>query len=132
MPMVLRRSCAMRRGSSLVAWQDEGERSGRQRLEQAELPVVDARVGRDLGQVAAHQRELVVPVEVADATQAIGRVPVVEMAAERVAGIGRIRDHGALAQALGDPQQGALLRVHGVQFEPLGGHGLRRQARGAP
>src|SRR5262249_45361094 len=99
-------------------------RSGRQLLEQAVLPIVDACVARDLRQVAADQRELVMAIEVADAPQPIGGSLVVEMAAERIAGISRIRDHRARAQPLSCEIERSLLRIERMEVEPLRGHRL--------
>jgi len=46
-----------------------------------------------LRQVVAHQREIMLLVQTADAQDALHRLLVADMAAERVAGVGRIGDH---------------------------------------
>jgi hypothetical protein len=65
----------------------ENERvaSGRRRLEHPELAVVDARVLRDLGEIAAHEREVVVLVDLPDCADTLHRRLVTDVAAERVA-----------------------------------------------
>ena len=62
MPMVRRFGCCSRRGVSRVAGSRKVKGPGVARLQQPELPGVDARVARDLGEVAAHQREVMMPV----------------------------------------------------------------------
>jgi len=56
--------------------QDEGIAARRRQLEHAELRVADDGVGRDLRQVAAHEREVVLVVHAAHAPQALLRVRV--------------------------------------------------------
>src|SRR6202034_2580922 len=53
--------------------QQKRERSGRGGLEQPELPGLDARVAPDLAQVAAYQREMMVPIGAANASQTLER-----------------------------------------------------------
>ena len=72
--------------------QQEGVRPRRRRLEHAELPGFHLGVLGDLGEVAAHQREMVMAIGLADAPDAIERVLVADVAAERVAGIRRVHD----------------------------------------
>ena len=94
-PIVFR--LVTRRGTSRRAAQDEGVASRRHALQQAEARVVHDRVGRDLGEVAAHEREVVALVEAADAAQPLERRGGAEVAAERVARVGRIGDQPAAA-----------------------------------
>src|SRR4029079_7273949 len=61
----------------------------------------------DLRKVAAHEREMVALVHVADAPHAVHRRLVAGVATERVAGVRRIRDHAAAADD-----------VHGMLDEP--------------
>jgi hypothetical protein len=92
-------------GQFLGGGKDERVRTRRQLFEQTKLAIVDARIGRDFRQIAADQRELVMAVEIADPAQAFGGLAIVEMTAERVAGVGRIGDHRTVADALGDLRQ---------------------------
>ena len=73
----------------------------------------------DLAQVAAHQREVMMTVRLADAPHALERVLVADMAAERVAGVGRIGDDPAGAHDLGGAADQPRLRVDRMQFEVL-------------
>jgi len=100
--------------------ENERVRPWRVLAQHPELPVVDPRVGGDLGQVPAHQRELVMAIELADLAQPLGRVLVLQLTAQGIAGVGRIRDDGPLPQAHGDLRQGALLRIHRVDVVPVG------------
>ncbi len=100
--------------------QQEGERPGCGGFQQAELRRIHARVAADLGQVAAHQREVMVLVGVADAADALQRVLVADMAAQRVAGIGGIGDDAARADDFRGLPYKAQLRVFRVQFEVFG------------
>ena len=77
----------------LGSLEDEGERPRRHGLEQPVLGVINARVGRQIRQVAADQREQVVLVELANAPQPFGRRLIAEVTAQRIAGIGGIDDH---------------------------------------
>ena len=90
--MVRRFSCCRRRGVSRVAGSRKVYGPGRRRLEHAELPGLHLGITPDLGQVAAHQREVMMPVGCADAPDAVQRILVADVAAERVAGIRRIDD----------------------------------------
>src|SRR5262249_360448 len=87
-----------RRGAGSGGWdvggrgEGEGVAGGDGRLQQAKTRIVDDRVLRDLGEVPAHEGQVVLRAEAADAPQPLERLRVVEMAAERVAGVGRIGD----------------------------------------
>jgi hypothetical protein len=61
-------------------------------------------------------------VEAANPAHALDRVLVVEVARERVARIGRHRDHAALADDVGGLLDEARLRIIGMNPEELG-HG---------
>ena len=116
--------------------QQERIRPGRRGLEHAELPGFHPRVTRDLGQVAAHQREMMMPVGGADAADAIQRILVADVAAERVTGIRRIDDHPAVAHDLRGTANQSQLRILGMKLEilahgrgcALAGHGAARAA----
>ena len=62
---------------------------------------------------------MVVPVGVADAPDAIQRVLVADVAAERVAGIRRIHDHPAVPHDLRGAADQAQLRIVGMKLEIL-------------
>src|SRR5262245_3854543 len=64
-------------------------------LQQPELPRLDLRETADLAQVAAHESEMMMTVCLADAADALERVLVADVAAERIAGISRIGDDAA-------------------------------------
>ena len=69
---------------------------------------------------------MMVPVGAANASQALERGRIPDVAAERVAGVGRIGDDPAIAYDLGRAADQSQLRTLAVQFEVLG-HGLRRR-----
>ena len=69
----------------LRAFENEGVTARRGRLEQTILGVVDTRVLRDLGEVAAHQRQVVPIVHLADLANAIDRSLVAKVASKRIA-----------------------------------------------
>lgn len=106
----------------LGTFQHKGVRPWREALEHAELTVIDARVSRNLGKIAAHERELMMPVELANTADTFGSVLVAEATSQRVAGIRGISDNGARAQTLRNLRQQTLLRVFRVKFEPIGAH----------
>ena len=99
--------------------QQEREGPRRRGLEQAKLPVRPG-IAADLGQVAAHQREMMVAVGVAQAADALERGRVADVTAERVAAVGRIGDQPAVAQDLRGLADQPRLRILRVQFEILG------------
>ena len=74
----------------------------------------------ELGEVLAHQREVVLVVEAADPQDPVAPVPVAEPAAERVAGVGRVGDQRVVAQRVGDLLEQPRLRVVGVDVEVAG------------
>ena len=82
--------------------QDEGVTARRCRLDGPEHPVGDARELAELGEVLAHQREVVPVIEMADRPDPGDAVGVAELAAERVAGVRRVGDHAASADDIGD------------------------------
>ena len=104
--------------------QDERVRPRRERLQRAVLLVVHARVVRDLRQIAAHQREVMMLVGLADARDALHRLFVADVAAERIAGIRRIHDDAAGADQRDRLPDEARLRVLRVDLEVTTGHPL--------
>src|SRR3546814_15611748 len=99
----------------LGRFENERIRPRRQLLEQAELAIVDACVSGDLGQVATDQRELVMAVEITNAAQAVGRITIIEMAAQGVTGVGWISDHRDGAYPLDDLHQDRKRVVKGTR-----------------
>ena len=83
------------------------------------MRVVDARVMRDLGQVAHQQGQVVFVVNAADAAQLVDRRLVVQTAYQRIRGIGRQRDDAAAADDLRRLLDQADLGVLGVDLEIL-------------
>ncbi len=100
--------------------QQERERAGRTLPDDPELPVVEPREMADRRKIAQHQRQVVLVVEAANLPDAPRGHGVAEMAAERVARIGRIRDDAAVAQDRRRLPDQARLRVGGVNLEELG------------
>ncbi len=84
----------------LGSLEDEGVGAGREALDQAVLLVADLGVLGDLGQVAAHQGEVVPVVEAPDSANAVHGLLVPHLAAQRIAGIGGIDDDATGAQDL--------------------------------
>ena len=111
--------------------QQERERAGRPLADDPELPVVEPREVADLGQVAQHERQMMPFVDAADLPDAPRRVGVADVAAERVARIGRIGDHAAVAQDRRRLPDQARLRVGRVNLEELG-HSRMRTLDGPP
>ena len=96
--------------------QDEGVTAGRCRLDQPELPVVDARIGRRFGQIAAQQPEMVACIDLAYRADALHRRLVADVTAEGVARIRRIDDHPAVANdrdRLADQPQLRIIGMNG-------------------
>ena len=100
--------------------QDEGVAPGRRALHQLELRVVHDRVLGDLREITAHQRQVMTLVDAPDAAQALEPVRVAAVAAQRVAGVGRIGDDAAAAHDLRRLEHEALLGMGGVDREELG------------
>ena len=94
--------------------QQEGVRPRRRRLEHAELPGFHLGVLADLGKIATHQREMVVTVRVANAADAIERILVADVTAERVAGVRRVNDEPTVAHDLGGAADQPQLRILGM------------------
>ncbi len=69
----------------------------RRRLDQPELLVVDARVGRRLGEIPAQQPEMVARIDLAYRADALHGRLVAGVACKRIAGVGRRHDYPAVA-----------------------------------
>jgi intracellular septation protein len=111
-PLVLEPSRRLARGR-----QKKGVRTWRAGLQQPELRRIDARVAGDFRQIPAHQREMVVPIGLADTANALERSLVAKVAAQCVTGIGGVRDHSARAHDLRRTTHQAPLWVYRMQLE---------------
>lgn len=80
--------------------QQKRVRPGGMRTQQAILPIVDHRVLADFGEIAAHQREMMIAVRLANLANPLERRLVADVTTERVAGIGWIDDYRAATQRL--------------------------------
>jgi hypothetical protein len=94
--------------------------AGGGRLDGAEYPVGNLRELAQLGEVPAHQRQVVPVVELADRPDPGDAVGAAELAAERVAGIRGIGDHAVGADNVGDRGEQARLRIVRVDVEVTG------------
>ena len=116
----------------LGCFQDEGIGTGRGRFQQPVLAVVDARILRNFAQIAAQQGQVMLVVDAADAAQAFHRALVIQMADQRIAGIGRQRDDAAgvddLRRLLDQPQ----LRIFGMDLKKLAHKKKTAAALGLP
>ncbi len=101
----------------LGAFQDEGITARRGGLQQAILAVVHPRIGGDLGQVAAHQCEMMALIDAADAADSIQQGSIAGNAGQRVGGVGGQRDEAATAGDLGRLLDQARLWMFGVNMK---------------
>jgi intracellular septation protein len=85
--------------------------------QQPVLPIVEQRVLADLGEVPAHQSEMMVAIGLADGSNTFERRLIADVTSEGVAGIRGVDDHAAAAQ-----------RFHGLaHIAPLRGYGMQLQ-----
>src|SRR5258708_7846238 len=96
--------------------EQKGVRTRCVRTQQPVLPIVDHCILADLGEVAAYQGEMMIPIRLPNIANALQSRLVADMAAERVAGIGGIDDHPSAAQNLDGLAHEAPLRGHGMQL----------------
>ncbi len=95
--------------------QDEGVVARRVGADQSVLQVVHLGELPHFGEVTAYEREMVALVHVADASDALHRRLVADVAAERVARVRGVRDHAARADdvhRLADEPRLRVLRMH--------------------
>src|SRR5690606_1179996 len=107
--------------------QDERVLPRSRRLDRTEHRVVDVDELAQLGEVLAHEREVVPVVEPADAPDAVETLTVVERGAEREARVGRVGDQPSLPDEVHDlPDRTRLwvVRMH-VVVDRHGGHPKR-------
>ena len=92
-------------------------------LEQAKLGRVDARIPAGLPDTAADEREVMIPVRLAYPPYPLERSLVADLAAERVAGVGRVGNDASLAHdrcgATNEPRLG-IRRVEREQLTQFG------------
>jgi hypothetical protein len=74
----------------------------------------------ELGEILAHQREVVPVIELADRPDPVDAFLVAELAAQRVAGVRRVGDHAALPHDVTDLGDRATLRVGRMDVEVPG------------
>ena len=108
--------------------QDERVRTRRDRPKQPEGRVVHLDELADLGEVAAHKREVVPGVEVTEPPDAIEAVGVVERTAERVARVGGVGDQTARAQDPDHARDQPWLRIDRVDVD-VGDHARSSSCR---
>ncbi len=77
--MVLRLRVQHSARQLLRAFENESVGAGRGGLEQAKLCVVDARIGCNLGKVAAHQREVMTLVDATNPPNALKHLGIADM-----------------------------------------------------
>ena len=99
--------------------QDKGVGARGGGFELAELAVVHFGVSAQFAQIGAHQGEVVFQIDLADGEDAFHGFLIAHLAAERVAGVGGIHDHAALAHDFGGLFHQPLLGIFGVDGEEL-------------
>src|ERR1700682_2023150 len=97
--------------------EQKGIRTGSVRTQQPVLPIIDHCVLPDLGEVAAHQGKMMIPIRLPNFADALQRRLVADMATERVAGIGGVHDHSSAAQNLDGLAHATPLRRHRMQLQ---------------
>jgi len=100
--------------------EDEGIGPRRVGLQQAIAPVLDVGEGGNLGQVPAHEREIVVLAGLPDLLQASGGLAIAEVPAKRIAGIRGVNDQAVAAEHLHGLLDQAALGIHGMDVKALG------------
>ena len=91
--MVPRRSCFKRRGVSREAFSRNVYGPGVWARSSRYCQLSTSGVFADVREIAAHQREMMIAIGLANVADALERRLVADVAAERVARIGRIDDH---------------------------------------
>jgi hypothetical protein len=91
--------------------EDERVGPGRARADGPERGVVDVHELAELGEVLAHQREVVPVVEAPDAQDPVPPVAVPDPGPQGVAGVGRVGDQRVVPQRVDDLLEQPLLRV---------------------
>jgi hypothetical protein len=99
--------------------QNERVGTGRVRFQQPIDRVVDARVGGQLRQVAAHEGEVMACIEAPDTANTIQRRLVADLAAERVGRVRRIHDDAAGAHDIHGLANEPRLRILRMYLEKL-------------
>ena len=97
--------------------EDERVAARRRRLHRPEHRLAHVHELAELGKVAADQREVVTVVELADRADPVDALTVADLAAQRVAGVGRVGHEAAAADEVDDLADRAPLRIHGMNVE---------------
>lgn len=100
--------------------------------QQAVAPVLDPGVGCNLGEVTAHQCEVVILAGVANALEAAGRIMIAQVPAKGVAGIRGVNDQAIPAEDLRGLLNEAPLGIVGMDVESLGHAAILSAAAGHP
>lgn len=88
-------------------------------LQQAKLGIVDLGVGGDIRQVAAHQREMMFVVYLANAANPLNRILVAKMATDGITGISGINHHAAITDDFDRLPNQSRLRIVGMNNKKL-------------
>src|SRR5712691_5591387 len=108
MPTVRRPGCFSRRGTS----RDAGSRN-------VKLPIVELGIAPELGQIAAHQRQVVLVIDLSQRANALRGLRIADPATQRITGVRRISDHPATAYDRRGLANQARLRIDGVNRKIL-------------
>jgi len=105
-----------------VAGRGQDERVGTRcrRLDRPERRVAQVHELTELGEVAAHQGEVVLVVELAQLLDPLETVPVAQLDAQGVAGVGRVGDQRVVAEQVDHLGDSPWLRVDRVDVEVAG------------
>src|SRR5215813_6210572 len=107
--------------------QDERVAPGRDTLDQSKARVIDDRERADLRKIATHERQVMPLIDAANAPQFLDRPGRRLHAAERVAGVGRIRDQAAAAQDVAGAAYQPQMRMRWMDGKKLR-HQVRRNS----
>ena len=110
-------------GDVLGALEDEGPRSGGESLDEPEGVVADDGQRADLGEVGAHEGEVVLVGQPADRADAVHALLIARRAGQGVPGVGRVGDQAAVADHRDDLVDETGLGVDGVELD-VARHGL--------
>src|SRR5687767_12766752 len=92
-------------------WQNEGVAARSRGLDQSKNRIANLHVLSELGKLLAHQRKMVLVVELADISHPLDPVAVANLAAQRIAGISRVDDQPTTTHDIHDLADQPRLRV---------------------
>ena len=104
-------------GHVLGALEDEGPRPRGKPLDEPEGVVAHDGQRPDLGEVGAHEGEVVLAVELADGADPVQPILVARRTGQGVSGVGGVGDQAAVAQCVDDLLNQTHLRVDGVELD---------------